>query len=201
MVNPGKELKETVNKSKESAPSKQGRAVAVWGLGSRLVLGASRGASALSSRGISARPSPTSPAPLPVLGHSPALPFIPRPESPDSIPALLTHLRPLSPLVRRRPWCVGRKPRGSFLAEHGGPAASPPRPGLLLSSRLWLHVRRGGVGRWPSAQETDRGGHRARQLLRGSKLPSSRERLPPSSGDLKMAAAQRSANQRAGSGC
>lgn len=131
----------------------------------------------------------------------PGSPVYPRPESPDSIPALLTHLRPLSPLVRRRPWCVGRKPRGSFLAEHGGPAASPPRPGLLLSSRLWLHVRRGGVGRWPSAQETDRGGHRARQLLRGSKSPSSRERLPPSSGDLKMAAAQRSANQRAGSGC
>lgn len=115
---PGSGLKKIVNKSIESAPSRQDRAVAVWGLGSRLALGASRRASALSSRGISVQASPASPAPLPVLAHLPVLPSIPVLSLQTPSPALPNHLWPPSPFVRRPPGCVGRKPRGLVLAEH-----------------------------------------------------------------------------------
>lgn len=50
-MDPQEGLKETVNKSNESAPSQQGRAVAVWGLSLKLALGAFGLASTLSSRG------------------------------------------------------------------------------------------------------------------------------------------------------
>lgn len=190
---PGKGLKETVNQFNKSAPSKQGRAVA-W------ALGASRRASALSS------PRHFCPA-FPNLLCSIASPWSP-PGSP-------VHPSPESPDLPRLSLPTSGQPHLSFAAGPGVSAGSPAARSSLSTEALRLLLRGrgcfwaagsgsmsgGGGERWPSAQETDRGGHGARQLLRGSKLLPSRVRLPPSSGDLKMAAAQRPANQRAGSGC
>jgi hypothetical protein len=190
---PGTGLKEIVNKSNESTPSTQGRAVAVQPsvqpAGQRTLL-----------------PRHFCPA-FPNLPYCTASPWSP---TVQSIPSWVSRLGPrLSP--------TSRHPHLSFAAGPGVSAGSPAAGSSLSIETLRLLLRGRGcfwaagsgsmsgegglVGRWPSAQETDRGGHNARQLLRGSKSPSSRERLPPSSGDLKMAAAQRSANQRVGSGC
>jgi hypothetical protein len=115
------------------------------------------------------------PAPDPRLPPTPARALTPTPHSPP---------------VRPRPGCVHRRTRAAIRAEPRNPAASPPRPRLLLSRQLWLHIVGEGPGRWPSARETDSHGHGARQLSARQQAPASKEaKPPPSSGDLKMAAA------------
>lgn len=156
---PGKGLKETVNQFNKSAPSKQGRAVA-W------ALGASRRASALSS------PRHFCPA-FPNLLCSIASPWSP-PGSP-------VHPSPESPDLPRLSLPTSGQPHLSFAAGPGVSAGSPAARSSLSTEALRLLLRgrgcfwaagsgsmSGGGGRWPSAQETDRGGHGARQLLRGS---------------------------------
>lgn len=137
---PRKGLKETVNKSNGSAPSKQCRAVAVWGLSSglasprSLLPGQQAAHSPPVGSPISARPSPTSVvhSQCAVSSRFPrsvhpfqslwipclVLPIHPLPGSPGSSPGSPQSLPAHSPPVRRRPGCVGRRPCGSVIAEH-----------------------------------------------------------------------------------
>lgn len=108
----------------------------------------------------------------PLPASLPSLSPLPPPAS-DRTPGSPSRSRhPGLPAVRFRPGGVGRRFPGAACIERGGPAASPPRPGLLLGRQLWLHGAGvgWGVGRWPGAWETRWDGHRARPLLPGEQF-------------------------------
>ncbi|KAM6216217.1 tubulin alpha chain-like 3 [Rhynchocyon petersi] len=103
-----------------------------------------------------------------------------------------------SPLVGIRPWLGGvrRRLSGATGTEPRGPAASPPRLGLLLRRQLWLHgVEKGGWGGGLDAREErapcPTTSEREKSSCQGKAATATVTRV------LKMAAAQNPANQRA----
>lgn len=109
------------------------------------------------------------------------------------------------PAVRLRPGGVGRRFPAAARVEPGGPAASPPRPGLLLGRQLGLHGADGGAWGWgggrvpgrPAGTGTapDHFGPESRSCQEGAATAAAIFR------GLKMAAVRRPANRETAGGC
>ena len=113
-----------------------------------------------------ARLSPA-PGPFPARHPLPSLgPDTPSPQAPSI---------PRSPAVLAGPGGVGGWLRGAAGVEPRGPAASPPRPALLLGLQLGLHGVEG-AARWLGAQEARWERHGARPLRPGDGFLSGRRR-------------------------